>query len=219
MELNELLGLNTPTLKQLEEQERQLRELMAATQHELDLLNEEERASSAARLAGKDAGEKARVDKKLEILRRMDDAKCVLRQTQGQLAAERQRVESERVAQAWAKVRGLLARQTEAAAQADVLCDKLIELGKLMRNLNEEAIDAAPCEMRKDLIQTQNGAVLNRFHHALAIIAKVHSGLGCPMKFGGNGVDSLAIFERHVNADGVRGIIKPQQEAILSKAV
>lgn len=219
MELNELLGLKNPTMAQLEEQVRQLTEMMSASSHELERINEEERANSAARLVGNDAGHNERTNKKLALLRRQDDIKSVLRQAQAKLAGEQQRLEQVRIDQAWQRVRDILRHQTEIAQKVDAVCDNLIALGVLLHNLNEDAIKAAPIDMRRDLIETQAGQFMNGFHYARAIIAKIHDGLGAPFKTGGGGLDTMWVLENVVRSKGVAGFIKPQQDNILSKAV
>lgn len=219
MELDQLLGLNNPTMPQLEEQVRQLTEMMSAASHELERINEEERANSAARLVGKDTGHEERTNKKLALLRRQDDIKSVLRQAQAKLAGEQQRLEQVRIEQAWRNVRNILHKQTVVAGQVDSLCNQLIALGRELHDLNEEAITAAPIDMRRDLIDTQAGQFMNGFHYARAIIAKIHDGLGAPFKTGGGGLDTMWVLENVVRSKGISGFIKPQQDNILSKAV
>lgn len=216
MELKDLLALESPTLEQYAEMEKQLLAIEREAKGEVSRLDAEGRARGVDRLVGNDDGSAERAVARAEAEQRRADAENVLSEVRGKAAALEARLAKEADERAWNEVRGLLEARVEAMQEIDALCSRIGELYGTVISKGAEAQAKAPAKPS----HRESG-----FNHipgrmpaqvGLAIMARLHMSIDNPFSHTAVSTEQFSdTFSRQVRINGLAGFLGPVHNAIL----
>lgn len=190
MELQQLLNLKNPTLKQLEETEALLQGMLEKNQNDLVALDAEGLATAATRLCGGECGEDREAARN-RLVSASNDAAHVLTGVQAKIAIERARQADEIEAEAWGKTWEHLAKRREAFREIEKLLDRIGTLYGTMSDAYRDAIATAPKKA-----DTRAWVCPGHFDVPKAIAVALNTRLGYPLPVGN---DSALETELRVN--------------------
>lgn len=216
MELKDLLAVQSPTLGQYAEMEKQLLAIARKAKDEVERLDAEGRARGADRLVGKDDGSAERAVARAEAEQRRGDAENVLSEVRGKAAALEARLAKEADVRAWNEVRALLDARVKAMQEIEALCSRIGELYGTVISKGAEAQAKAPAKpnYRDGGFNNLPGRMPAQV--GLAILAKLHTALDNP--FVHTAVSNAQFSEtyaRQVGIHGLAGFLGPVHNAIL----
>ena len=213
MDLKKLLGLDNPTLDELEQTAALLQEAVDAASKKLVDLAAEDRSQAVNRLRGTDKGAEARQAARVKAEGDRSDAAAVLASTQRKISDFRAQIAKDEEATAWKAVRGHLERRRSAMAEIEKLSDKIADLTADVLAAYQQASSAAPRkpEQRPSLT---TGHIPGQIQ--TAIIAYIHARLGHPLTALKLESAHLVSFEMAMRPDGLISYLRPTDDLILS---
>ncbi len=212
MELKELLGIETPTLAELEQTADLLQKAVDAASKKLVDLAAEDRRQAVNRLRGTDTGAEARQAARVKAEGDRSDAAAVLASTQHKIGAARDRIAKDAEAKAWQDVRGHLDRRRAAMAEIQKLNDKIVGLFETVVDAYRQASSAAP---RKPVERASLTPGHFPGHVGVAILADLHSKLGSPIAELRIEPAHLHQYEMAMRPDGLVSYLRPTDELVL----
>lgn len=213
MELKKLLGLENPTLDELEQTEKLLQKAVDDASKKLADLAAEDRSQAVSRLRGIDTGAEARQAARVKAEGDRSDAAAVLASTQRKISDARAEIAKDAEAKAWTEVRGHLERRRAAMAEIQKLSDKLADLTAQVVREYHEAGRAAPRKPEQRASLT-TGHIPGQVQ--VAIIAYIHAMLGHPLSALHLEPAHLTAYEMAMRPDGLVSYLKPTDDLILS---
>lgn len=216
MELKNLLSLESPTLEQYAEMEKQLFDIAAKAKDEVARLDEEGRARGVDRLVGNDDGGAMRAVARAEAEQRRADAENVLSEVRSKAAALEARMEKEADDLAWTEVRGLLSERVKAMQDIEALCSQIGDLYGVVISKGKEAQAKAPARPnhRDGGFNNLPGRMPGQI--ALAIMARLHASVDQPFARMAVSTEQFSAMAAHQSrANGLAGFLGPVHSAIL----
>ena len=214
MELKDLLNLQSPTLEQYAEMDKQLLAIARQAYGEIERIDAEERARSADRLVGKDDGGEARAIARAEAEKRQTDAEHVLADVRSKAANLECRLAKAADDRAWAEVHKLINHRTQSMKEIEALCARIGELYHGVVLAGNEARKKAPAKPDPENIINLPGLLPAQI--GAAVMASVHIAVDHP--FSRLAIESSQFSDtycRFVGREGLPSFLGPVHNAIL----
>lgn len=213
MELKKLLGLENPTLDELEKTAALLQAIVDAASKKLIDLAAEDRSQAINRIRGTDTGAEERQAAKVKAEGERADAAAVLSTTQRKISDLRAQIARDAEAKAWKEVRGHLERRRAAMAEIQKLNDKIVGLYETVMEAYRQATSAAP---RKPVERPSLTSGHMPGQVSVAILADLHAKIGHPLAVLRIEPGHLHSYEMTMRPNGLVSYLQPTDDLILN---